>query len=58
MVVCRYGYVVIVKMLLKMNVDVNFFDCVGIFFIVVCRYGYLIVVELLIKVGVDVDKFS
>lgn len=54
-IVCKLGYVEIVKELIKFNVNVNLNDVIYILLIVVCENGYLDVVKVLIKEGVDVN---
>lgn len=53
-VVCIFGYLDIVKELVKVGVDVSLRDVLDLLFIVVCKKGYLNIVEWLCKVGVDV----
>lgn len=53
-IVCEFGYLNIVKELLKVgvNVNINFYM---LFLIIVCEYDYLSIVVELLKVGVDVN---
>lgn len=52
-VVCIFGYLDIVKELVKVGVDVNLRGGFDLLFVVVCKEGYLNVVEWLCKVGVE-----
>lgn len=55
-VVCFKGYLDVVKMLIKNNVNVNLGDGIKILFIVVYDECYLEIFKILINVGVDVNN--
>lgn len=54
-IVCIVGYLEIIKVLIIVEVNVNYKIDICILFICVCENGYVSVVELLIDIGVDVN---
>lgn len=57
-VVCYFGYLVIVEKLIDLRIDVNKDDYLVILLVVVCYGGYLSVMNLLLKKGVcEINKF-
>lgn len=46
LVVCKFGYVSVVKCLLRLGVNVNMFGRFSLFFIVVCFYGFVDIVKI------------
>lgn len=54
-ILCYWGYLSIMRYLIKVGVDFNLSDGYYILLIVFCEKGFLILVEELIKEGVDVN---
>lgn len=54
-IVCFLGYLEIIKILINIEVNINYKIDIFILFIGVCENGYISVVELLIDIGVDVN---
>lgn len=56
-IVCKMGYFSVIKILLKVGVDILICDGFKLLIIVVFCEGYICVVKELIKVGVSVNCF-
>lgn len=55
MVVCCYGYIIIVKMLIDVGVDVNDNNGDSLFLEIVFNNKYFNIFRILLNVGVDVN---